>query len=80
MGTPKVDIGPTVFLAYMDTTAAARLVIKSLIIHEISLCCIVMLICIYIYICIPEYLCNVCANHSVCVWGMGVVNGRGGRG
>ena len=49
MGTPKVDIGPTVFLAYMDTTAAARLVIKSLIIHEISLCCIVMHIYIYIY-------------------------------
>ena len=77
MGTPKVDIGPTVFLAYMDTTAAARLIIKSLIIHEISLCCIVMLICIYAY---QSILCNVCANHCVCVWGMGVVNRRGGRG
>ena len=47
MGTPKVDIGPTVILAYMDNTAAARLIIKSLIIHEISLCCYAYL---YIYI------------------------------
>ena len=67
MGTPKVDIGPTVFLAYMDTTAAARLIIKSLIIHEISLCCIVMLICIlYMH---TRVFCVMCVQTTVFVCG-----------
>ena len=30
MGNPKVDIGSTVLLAYMDVTAAARLKDKAL--------------------------------------------------